>query len=562
MYIHDEGILNEIHASSHYRRIKSDLKDKMVFCDDVRKLEENGVYTLIDWLEAAAEVKAGVHGITKGTLNTFLEDVRNSMKVRSPNKLEGLYESVYNARWSHLVEVPGGEGMGLEVREGEPPQSWTYKAVGESLEKDDAVQQSGAPRPTLMVLTSDKGWPYTWNRKGVESPHDCYVNCEVERVWQIVKGDLTELFSPHREAGFMPKKRLLIGTPGIGKSMAAGSYLLYQLLHYDAEQLQIVVYFIADRTFLFDKTSKKVSIYMGDPSNASVVNNLSERGMKGYIIHDVAEPDHEPVDALPPRGWSMIVVSPPLKRNYKYWRRRDGVETIIMNCPDESDVKAMCVWMRRHQPLWEQAWCWQVVKGQMDEVGPIPRYIFDERKYDNWVQRCHDTVDGNNSSLIERCNVVGHCGYWEDNNVPRCLVKVVRRRLMTCLEYSYTVPVSAHLGNKLLFKLPKLMQPTHFTSRVWFFMDYLISEDFGRCTVFAFLDKAFVRAIKRRLRELRPSAQGESHRSALAVYSQNHSTSYHVLPPLEHFSEKIDLEWVVLYVTEAGNFPLVDAFFL
>ncbi|EKG00970.1 retrotransposon hot spot (RHS) protein, putative, partial [Trypanosoma cruzi] len=102
-----------------------------------------------------------------------------------PIYLEGYYESVYNARWHHVVEVPGGNGMGMEVREGKPPQPWTYRAVGYTLEKDDGVQQSGAPRPRMMVLTSDKGWPYSWEED--EFIRDCHVNCEVERVWQIVE---------------------------------------------------------------------------------------------------------------------------------------------------------------------------------------------------------------------------------------------------------------------------------------------------------------------------------------------------------------------------------------
>ncbi|EKG08354.1 retrotransposon hot spot (RHS) protein, putative, partial [Trypanosoma cruzi] len=108
------------------------------------------------------------------------------MRMSASNILEGFYESVYNARWHYLVEVPGGEGTGMVVKEGKPPQQWTYKAVGRTLEKDDGAQQSGAARLRLMVLTSDKAWPCTWNRKGVESTRDCYVNCEVERVWQIV----------------------------------------------------------------------------------------------------------------------------------------------------------------------------------------------------------------------------------------------------------------------------------------------------------------------------------------------------------------------------------------
>ncbi|RNC46351.1 putative retrotransposon hot spot (RHS) protein [Trypanosoma cruzi] len=132
----------------------------------------------------------------------------------------------------------------MDVREGKPPQSWTYKAVGGTLEKDDDVQQSGAERLRLMVLTSDRGWPYTWKWNENKSTCDCYVNCEMERVWQIVSGGLTEWSTHHGRTDFEPKQRVLIGTPGIGKSMGAGSYLLYQLLHYDVEQLPMVVCFV------------------------------------------------------------------------------------------------------------------------------------------------------------------------------------------------------------------------------------------------------------------------------------------------------------------------------
>ncbi|RNC51315.1 putative retrotransposon hot spot (RHS) protein, partial [Trypanosoma cruzi] len=125
----------------------------------------------------------------------------------------------------------------MDAREGEPPQSWTYRAVGEFLEKDDGAQQSGAPRLRLMVLTSDKGWPYSWNTIR-DSSKDLFVNCEVDRVWQIVKRDLTKWFSNfHLTFNPSPVPHLLVGTPGIGKSMNAGSYLLYQLLHYDIKKL-------------------------------------------------------------------------------------------------------------------------------------------------------------------------------------------------------------------------------------------------------------------------------------------------------------------------------------
>ncbi|KAF8276067.1 putative retrotransposon hot spot (RHS) protein, partial [Trypanosoma cruzi] len=567
-YIRDARVLNEIQITDAYLRIEWVVREEMDKGEDVRKLKQAGVFNLQKWSEAAPEVKESVHEITKSFLDAAAEEAASkpTMTTVVSIKMEGYYESVYNARWHHVVEVPGGEGtqtgMGMKVKEGKPKQSWTYKKAGQTFEKDDGVRQSGEAPLRLMVLTSDKGWPYTWNRKGVQSARDCYVNCEVDRVWRIVKGDLTKWSSSHGKADFTPERRVLVGTPGIGKSMAAGSYLLYQLLQYDVEKLQMVVYFIADRTFLFDKTSRTVSTYMGDFSDASFVTSLSDRGMKGYIIHDLAEPDDAPSGDLPPRGWGMVLVSPPFERNYKEWVKRSDATKMVMDCPGESDVKAMCVWMRRHQPVREQAEYWKVVKSQMDEVGPIPRYIFDERKYDNWVQRCHKTVDEATSSVLLQYTGLGCGGSWDRMKVLYWLARVVRVRGETSgSEILFNVPVSAHLGNKTLFKSAKLMQQHDFNLLISGLTDYLISENFGRSTVFAFLNGSFVSAIERRLRELRPSPQRQSHRCALAVYSRERPTRHHVLPPLEHFSERIDVECGVLYVTEVENFPLVDGLF-
>ncbi|RNE98989.1 retrotransposon hot spot (RHS) protein [Trypanosoma cruzi] len=134
----------------------------------------------------------------------------------------------------------------MEVREGTPPQSWTYKAVGYTLEKDDGVEQSDAAPIRLMVLTSDEAWPYSWREDG--STRGCHVNCEAERVWQIVLGVVNKWSIGHGETDFTPDPCVLIGTPGIGKLMNAGSYLLYQLLHCDAEKLQVAFHFLGDTT--------------------------------------------------------------------------------------------------------------------------------------------------------------------------------------------------------------------------------------------------------------------------------------------------------------------------
>ncbi|PWU82907.1 putative retrotransposon hot spot (RHS) protein [Trypanosoma cruzi] len=238
-------------------------------------------------------------------------------------------------------------------------------------------EQSGAPRLRLMVLTSGKAWPHPCRRE----INDCYVNCEVDRVWQIVKGDLTELFSSRPEDHFTPHPRVLIGTPGIGKSMAAGSYLLYQLLHCDAELLPMVAYSFGSTTYVFNKTTETVTSYMGKSMMIKAVKELSRRGMKGYIIYEALYRLDIPSPFLPPGGWGMLVVATPETTSYIHWANEKRAVRIIMNCPDESDVKAICVWKKRNQCAQQQAEYWREVKGHMDKLGPILRYIFDEGGY-------------------------------------------------------------------------------------------------------------------------------------------------------------------------------------
>ncbi|RNE95770.1 putative retrotransposon hot spot (RHS) protein, partial [Trypanosoma cruzi] len=131
-YIHDEGVLNEIKASDGYWRMERTVKEEMNMEEDVKKLHYNHVISLLGWSLATPEVKESVHEITKQSLDAALEDVRNPMRMSASNILKGFYESVYNASWHHVVEVPGGKGTGLEVKEGEPPQPWTYRAVGQT----------------------------------------------------------------------------------------------------------------------------------------------------------------------------------------------------------------------------------------------------------------------------------------------------------------------------------------------------------------------------------------------------------------------------------------------
>ncbi|PWU85148.1 putative retrotransposon hot spot protein (RHS,) [Trypanosoma cruzi] len=449
-YICDAGVLDEIQASDRYVRMERTVRDEMDMEEDADKLYDNGVDKLLKWLVATAEVKASVHGDTKRFLDAAAEEARKPKKSSAPRYLEECYESVYNARWHHVVEVPGGERTGLEVREGEPPQSWTYRAVGDSLEKDDDVEQSGAPRLRLMVLTSDKAWPYSWKWKENKSTRDCYVNCEVERVWQIVSGDLTEWFSSHGRTDFMPHPRLLIGTPGIGKSMAAGSYLLYQLLQYDVEKLPMVAYsFGGNTTYVFDNTIKTVTRYLGRGAFEDFLYDLRHLKMKGYVIYDVTEKGMPASCFAFFDEWGMIVVSSPKVSNYDNWEKHVRAERIIMNCPDEMDVKAMCAWMKRDETAGKKAECWKMVKERMEKVGPIPRHIFDANEFIAHSAAIEDALDGIKSRDGERHFTHGGVKLWYSENASQKLVRVVRARGEVGTEVFLNAPISVCLERRI-----------------------------------------------------------------------------------------------------------------
>ncbi|RNC53413.1 putative retrotransposon hot spot (RHS) protein, partial [Trypanosoma cruzi] len=355
-YIKDQQLLEEI----------SNLKDYQLLTDR-RKLTDGNVMFLENWREF--KDKATVTPLARKKFDDALTQIRKEVarweaeeraKQRAEEdarqdteekttKLEGFYESVYGAKWGHVLGFYDNKIFEdrMEIHEGKPPQSWTYKTEGLTFEKDDGVEQFRPPRPRLMVLTSDKGWPYSWREN--KPIVDCYVNCEVERAWRIVKDDLKGLSGTYGGYGPTLRQRILIGTPGIGNSMNAGSYLLYQLLHSNAEKIQVVVHcFGEDEAYVFDKTTKTVTKYVGSEASESVVSSLSQRGMKGYIIYDVPTNGSQlPISFSPSTGWGTIVLASPKVRDIREFVRQRISRQITMNCPEEMDVKAMCAWMKR-----------------------------------------------------------------------------------------------------------------------------------------------------------------------------------------------------------------------
>ncbi|RNC40422.1 retrotransposon hot spot protein (RHS), partial [Trypanosoma cruzi] len=157
--------------------------------------------------------------------------------------------------------------------------------------------------------------------------------------------------------------RVLIGTPGIGKSVAAGSYLLYQLLHCDAKKLQVVFHCFGGDAYVSDKTTRAVTRCSDEDMCVSELRSLRGHGRNVYIIYGVAkEGTPPPRHFAPTSGWGMIAVSFPKVTNYDEWAKQLQAARVIVNCPEEVDVKAMCACMLRDETKEKQAECWKGVK--------------------------------------------------------------------------------------------------------------------------------------------------------------------------------------------------------
>ncbi|PWU92828.1 putative retrotransposon hot spot (RHS) protein [Trypanosoma cruzi] len=198
----------------------------------------------------------------------------------------------------------------------------------------------------------------------------------------------------------------------------------------------------------------------------------------------------------------------------------------------------------------------------MDEVGPLFCYIFGKRHYNARIEKCHSAVEMTNSPRSEYYFGFGMSRMWDDNTALECLAKIVRVRGERNGESPFNAPISTHLGGKILCRLAKLMWPNDFNLLVSRLRDYLISENFGKRAVFAFLNGSFVGAVRLKLKELRPPARRQPHRCALEVYSQERPARHYFLPSMEYRYEKIDVECGVLYIPEVASSPLEDAFFL
>ncbi|RNE95821.1 retrotransposon hot spot (RHS) protein [Trypanosoma conorhini] len=200
--------------------------------------------------------------------------------------------------------------------------------------------------------------------------------------------------------------------------------------------------------------------------------------MNGYIIYDVFRQGQGPTKKFPPaRTWGIIVLTSPNVNNYKGWAKQRDCETqIIMNCPDELDVKAICAWETRDEPAEDQKKYRVAVESHMEEVEPILRYIFDEKKSKRRFEAAKATVNQLTASDAEHYKGIMAKSLWPAKNPSHQLVKIVRVRGEKGGERFLNAPVCYLLGQETILILAGVMAETDFVLLALESKDSLLSS--------------------------------------------------------------------------------------
>ncbi|KAH8615953.1 putative retrotransposon hot spot protein 4 (RHS4) [Trypanosoma vivax] len=557
--------------------------------------------------------------------------VRNAVNAAA-EVIPGAFESVVNARWScvesghdnaplgmrvvdgplvhtnawsfeeleelrNAVEEREAENPNALVNEGEVAEEEEEEEKGDTSSKDEAAGETRALE--LLVLTSERGWPYT--EFIPSSERDVFVRREVMRVWHVVRSELARW--PDDDSKFDPRPYVLVGTPGIGKSFGCGSYLLYELLHYDAAKVPTVAYFVRGSAYIFHKTGamagrvvfyKKADDaltemwYMAKDIREALVKRKEAEGVMdaekdcrakcGFIIFDVGE-KHQPRLDLPTSEWGCIVLSSPSERNYKGWKKHKMAYYIFINCYTALEIKAFFAWQQRAL-LYAAAndagaradidALWDEVELRVDEVGPLPRYVFDDKAY---KERCNKVADKLKNVSEQNAEhyikiLVGN-EEWIEDGTTHAVIKLVRT-IAHGVEHCRNHPVSSEIEARLRRLLIAMHCGKSSLVRALATMEEICAnrlEQFGMC---AFLYPSIVEMIGAKMRYLprprdRANVQTTVLLSARAV--GRCPSSYKMLdigsrvkcgtqPPVMG-----NVEHDVLYIPVAREFPVVDAFY-
>ncbi|PWV16928.1 putative retrotransposon hot spot (RHS) protein [Trypanosoma cruzi] len=234
-----------------------------------------------------------------------------------------------------------------------------------------------------------------------------------------------------------------------------------------------------------------------------------------------------------------------------------------MNCPDESDVRALCVWMKRNEQGGQGEY-WREARGRMDEVRPILRVIFNAQKFNNRENDIDEVINDVDSSNAEHYVGVMSDELWEAVNASHKLVQIFRvsensEDLPT--ETYLNSPASRVIASKIYVRLSTKMNSME-VFKLFMHPDVLLlSNVLEMSDTATFICRGAGNIIITKLKELKPPGRRASQLAALEKNPEGHPTEAVGLPtkqgdPLEKLAR-----YGVMYKPALPTFPLVDAFF-
>nr|CCD21871.1 RHS [Trypanosoma vivax Y486] len=505
------------------------------------------------------------------------------------------FESVVNARWSHVLSGQEGSPLGMRVVDGLPENVWSYDEVNYNpspLEVDKQAPRNG--KLEIMVVSSEDGWPYTRFRNETRSVNnnaevgrggvfnaqrskDVYIRREVVRVWYIVEEEMGAWYIERRLV--KPRTCIVVGTPGIGKSFACGSFLLHQLLHYDGGLLDVVAYFVRDSAYVIHNARPGVPgrvVKYSDQRAALLKINEMASCKRGFVIVDISEKGEVPSKELPTDCWPTVVLTSPDVNHYEMWMKDRNDKLIYVNCDDERDLEAFVAWrVLRGLPdktednagLWAEAE--KKLKEQLkvlDErikiVGHLPRFVLDADSYKsrhNQIDKAINAITLNNKAPY--MDILRMGSEWQSDHVSHKLIKLVRVRVGLNDETYRCVPLSSDIHEKVHRRMLQIVKEN------WVLLGGLVSADCRAAVGLellsfdAFLHSDVTRAVVDKLVYLQRDGEKRK-KSALAKFNKNqlHLQSSEWLGTAENSTVK-KCKYYVLYKPSVDNFPVVDGFF-
>ncbi|KAH8615796.1 putative retrotransposon hot spot protein 4 (RHS4) [Trypanosoma vivax] len=563
------------------------------------------------------------------TVSGLLDDAFNAAKdaeargkvVKSKSEaavvITGAFESVFEATWGYVESDHVDMPLGLKVFDGTVdgvvvPPVWSFAEVKEisgvdelevldlesdgecdmAAEHERKIPAGGRPRVEIFVLTSAMGWPYT---KFIPT-NVCYVfvRREMVRVWHVVEQRIR--MWPNCTHQCPNKPYILLGTPGIGKSFGVGSYLLYELLHYDAAKVPAVAYFVGGCAYIFHKTGAmagRVVFYEEAKAAVSAMNKITAGNMKieqaksgegevkrremdGFIIFDVSG-TFVPYSQFLLVRWGCIVLSSPNTKKFAEWKKQNSALPIYINCYSRREIMAFHAFQERCVLRTDEEYVgarnqiesrWTEIRTRIREVGPLPRYIFDKDVFDDRLEEVEKALKSITKIDMERYVEIFFGGKeWIEDGTTHKIIRLVWSSIDGRESYR-NYPASVVIAKELISRVAH-----HFAGascllkmlRMPGVDGAVVLEKIGVC---AFMYRSVVDEIIGKMKHL-PRTGGAARHSVLARvnaadrYAQDHRIVGFGSGTRQQ-GAKLDrnsLRPRVLYIPDIPNFPVVDGFY-